>query len=178
MMIGTGAAAAKRDCGTCTLCCKTMDVGALYKAAGKWCQFCTTGKGCGQYMLRPKQCRDFQCLWMMNQNFGPEWKPDRAKFVLTTEFQDKCLTIMVDPGQPHAWKRAPYRAVIEQMVIRQMSEGRIICIVDDHKRWLLLPEGPQELGPRKMSFDWTIKTTQTPAGPHFDIEISGVQKAA
>ncbi|MGL4727878.1 MAG: hypothetical protein ACRCWO_03900, partial [Bosea sp. (in: a-proteobacteria)] len=75
------------------------------------------------------------------------------------------------------WKRAPYLAVIEGMVPRQMSEGRIICIVDDKKRWILLPEGAQELGPRNMEFEWTIRTTQTPSGPHFDIEISAKQAA-
>ncbi len=178
-MLGqTAASTAKRTCGTCTLCCKVMDVATLYKPAGKWCRFCKTGQGCGQYALRPKQCREFQCLWLMNENFGPEWKPERAKFVLTTEFEGKALTIMVDPGQPHAWKREPYKAVIEGMVTRQMVEGRIVCIVDDNKRWILLPEGPQELGPRAMEFSWAIRTTQTPAGPHFDIEITRGEKAA
>ncbi len=64
------------------------------------------------------------------------------------------------------------------MVTRQMVEGRIVCIVDDNKRWILLPEGPQELGPRAMEFSWAIRTTQTPAGPHFDIEITRGEKAA
>lgn len=173
----------KRECGTCGLCCKTMEVAALSKAAGMWCKFCTvtdksSAKGCRQYMLRPKQCRDFQCVWLMDSRLGPEWKPEVAKFVLASEYSGRVLSVMVDSKQPHAWKREPYRRVLKEMTVRQMSEGKIVMIVTDAKRYIMLPDTEAELGPRDMTFDWVIQRSETADGPHFAVEITRGAKAA
>jgi hypothetical protein len=176
-----------RACGSCSLCCKTMDVAALSKPAGAWCKFCTvngqmngrvSGKGCSQHMLRPKQCREFQCVWLMDGRLGPEWKPDTAKFVLASEYGGRVLSVMVDAKQPNAWKSEPYRRVLKEMTVRQMSEGKIVMIVTDTKRYIMLPDTEAELGPRDMVYDWVIQRSETPDGPHFDVEITRGAKAA
>ncbi len=55
----------KRDCGNCTACCKTHGVFETFKMPGVWCEHCSIGKGCQIYEMRPDECRDFQCAWLM-----------------------------------------------------------------------------------------------------------------
>ncbi len=73
-----------RACGACTLCCKVYDVPAVESVAGQWCRHTKAGQGCAIHATRPDHCRAFHCLWMTESWLGPEWKPDRAKMVLTS----------------------------------------------------------------------------------------------
>jgi hypothetical protein len=100
--------ASGRSCGTCTLCCKVMKIAELAKPAGEWCAHCRPGKGCGIYATRPFNCRGFHCEWMTSKGLGPEWKPEKAKFVLFKSNDGRRLTAHVDPGYPSAWRASPY----------------------------------------------------------------------
>src|SRR4029450_3980750 len=72
-----------RTCGTCTLCCKVYPVVPdLDKPRSVWCPHCVAGKGCGIHVKRPNICRTFFCNWLLDEALGPEWKPERCKFVL------------------------------------------------------------------------------------------------
>src|SRR5690242_3658954 len=74
-----------RACGTCTMCCKLVGIDELSKPMDTWCSHCIPGKGCKIYDTRPGVCRTFYCGWMTDGGFGPEWRPDRAKFLLGLE---------------------------------------------------------------------------------------------
>ena len=108
-----------RSCGTCTLCCKAVGVAEIAKPGGVWCQHCGSGKRCTIYEQRYASCRTFYCEWMMQKALGPEWKPDRAKFVLVNTDASRHLTACVDPGYPSAWRRPPYY----QQLRRWAAEG-------------------------------------------------------
>lgn len=97
-----------RACGTCTLCCKVLAVPDFDHTPGEWCTFCLPGKGCGIYPTRPVTCRGHYCEWMISQGLGPEWKPEKAKFVLFKSHGGRRLTAHVDPGYPSAWRRSPF----------------------------------------------------------------------
>lgn len=97
-----------RDCGSCTLCCKVYEVPAVQSAAGVWCRHCKPGQGCGIHETRPDHCRAFFCLWMTQDFLGPEWKPDKARFVLTMDPTTRWLFVQVDPGAAQAWRKEPY----------------------------------------------------------------------
>src|SRR5215831_7728616 len=71
-----------RSCGDCSLCCKVMGIAALDKPEGVWCGHFARGVGCAIYADRPQECRAFVCQWLVNANFGPEWKPNKCKMVL------------------------------------------------------------------------------------------------
>ena len=100
--------AAGRDCGACTLCCKVYDVPAVESVAGSWCRHCQPGRGCGIHETRPEHCRAFFCLWMTQDFLGPDWKPDRSRFVLTMDPGTRWLFAQVDPGAAQAWRKQPY----------------------------------------------------------------------
>jgi hypothetical protein len=69
-----------RTCGECTACCKTHGVLSLLKPTGVMCKHCT-GTGCGIYLERPPECRNFTCLWL--EGAGDEMcRPDLTGVVL------------------------------------------------------------------------------------------------
>jgi hypothetical protein len=97
-------------CGSCTLCCKLLDIPVLNKPEGQWCSHCAVGKGCTIYEKRPVPCRDFACLWLESQNekrpLPAELRPDRCKVVLTFTPDRKDVLGYCDPASPDAWKDA------------------------------------------------------------------------
>jgi hypothetical protein len=96
-----------RSCGSCTLCCKVLHIAEFDKPAGKWCAHCRPGNGCDAHAARPVSCRGFYCEWITSKGLGPEWKPERCKFVLS-KTREGNLTAHVDPGFPNAWRATPY----------------------------------------------------------------------
>lgn len=104
----TGTPAPGRACGSCTLCCKVYDVPAAGATAGNWCPNCLPGRGCKIYEARPQQCRAFFCLWMTQDYLRPDWKPDKARFVLTMDAATRWLFVQADPGAAQAWRKEPY----------------------------------------------------------------------
>ena len=45
----------------------------------------------------------------MTQDFlGPEWKPDKARFLLTMDPTTRWLFAQVDPGAAQAWRKEPH----------------------------------------------------------------------
>ena len=103
-----------RACGSCTLCCKVYDVPDAGATAGNWCPNCLPGRGCKIYDSRPQQCRAFHCLWITQDFLGPDWKPDKARFVLTMDAATRWLFVQADPGAAQAWRKEPYYAQLKR----------------------------------------------------------------
>jgi hypothetical protein len=97
-----------RECGSCTMCCKVYTFPEINKPAGVWCKFCNPGKGCKIHDNVPDPCRDFFCLWMTDGTMPDEWRPDRARFVLTIYPTNGFVYGQADLGSPGAWRRPPY----------------------------------------------------------------------
>jgi hypothetical protein len=135
-----------RDCGTCTLCCKVFDVPSVPKPMGKWCQHCLPGRGCGIHETRPEHCRAFHCLWMTGDWLGPEWKPERCKFVLTVDPVNRFLLAQLDPGSPAAWKQAPYYAHFKQWAQGGAEQGRHVLIFLNKSVTVVLPDRDVAVG--------------------------------
>jgi hypothetical protein len=115
-----------RACGTCTLCCKLLeiDTSELTKPPGVWGQHCTPGQGCGIYPTRPRLCRTFACGWLINPRLGAEWKPNRAKIVLNHDIAANGVSrasFVVDPSFPGRWREEPYYSVIRQCAYRGLA---------------------------------------------------------
>ncbi|MDY6924263.1 MAG: YkgJ family cysteine cluster protein [Pseudomonadota bacterium] len=103
-----------KSCGDCGLCCKLMGVTALAKPAGKWCRHFSKAAGCAIYETRPADCRAFNCLWLLTDALGPEWKPATAGFVLHSEQGGMRLIVESDPARPHDWRREPYQSTLRR----------------------------------------------------------------
>ena len=101
----------KRQCGSCSMCCKLMGVPEV-KKEHEWCPHADPGgKGCTIYLQRPERCRDFHCMWLLSPTQFPEyWFPAKAKIVVNTliEHGASYVAFIVDPAYPNRWREKPY----------------------------------------------------------------------
>lgn len=135
-----------RVCGTCTLCCKVYIIPEIDKKMGSWCKFCAPGKGCGKYDSRPNTCRTFNCLWILTDFLGPEWKPERSKFVMSINPQTNFLIVQVDPGAPRSWRAEPYHSQIRKWAIAGDQTGRRVVVFVNDRATVVLPDGEHDVG--------------------------------
>jgi len=135
-----------RACGSCTLCCKVYHVPAVESPAGRWCRHVRSGGGCGIHAERPDHCRAFHCLWMTEAWIGPEWRPDRAKMVLSLDPVTRFLNVQVDPGQAGAWKRAPYHDQLRRWAAASLPLQRYVLVHVNTLTTVILPDRDVPLG--------------------------------
>lgn len=131
------------------LCCKVVGVLEIAKPSGVWCRHAAPGRGCLTYDARYPSCRSFYCLWMTQQGLGPEWKPERARFVLVSTEEGRRLTACVDPGLPSAWRRSPYYENLKAWAIEGARRSPDLHLVDVQigQRWIaILPDRDVDLG--------------------------------
>jgi hypothetical protein len=148
-----------RQCGTCSLCCKVLDVKAVYKPAGQWCKHAVAGKGCNTYKLRPKSCREFECLWLQSEMFSDEWKPENAKFVMAIDAAANCLVIHPDANINAPWRREPFHSFLKTMAESFLANNQVVLINDGKMITLLLPDQEVKVGPANQKYEWTITPT-------------------
>jgi len=134
-----------KSCGSCGMCCKLLGVAALEKPAGSWCAHYARGRGCTIYQDRPAACAGFECLWLDSEKLDDAWRPDRAKFVLYTERDGARLNVVVDPGNPAAWRREPYYSRLKAMSQRAVEGCELLVSVGD-RRFVIFPEEDVDLG--------------------------------
>jgi hypothetical protein len=108
----------RRDCGSCTLCCKLVGVEELGKGRNAWCPHCEKGRGCRIYETRPATCRTFHCLWLVDQGIEECLKPERSKVVLVGSREKGEVAAFVDPAYPDAWRRDPMHWLLNRMAER------------------------------------------------------------
>lgn len=160
-----------RACGTCMMCCKVPAIEEFAKPPGVWCRHATSGKGCGIYEERPGSCRAFYCLWMQDESFGPEWKPEKAKFVVYVQRNGVNLQVAVDPNFPNAWTKAPYQAQIRKWVADGADRGHFVFVRIGARMIALLPDRDVDLGRVDAGDDIVVSRQPGAAGPIYDVEI-------
>lgn len=152
----TPSATTRRECGSCSLCCKVMGVPEV-KQRHEWCphaipgirlrqSFGATG-GCAIYQARPRPCREFNCGWLRDSSLEDYWYPLKSKIVIdvhppTLRFGEtgpdlSIIAFIVDPNYPTRWREEPYFSDIKQLA-RAGIEGRqgrkwktVVMIKDD-----------------------------------------------
>ena len=134
-----------RACGECTLCCKILKIGEIGKPQFEWCPPCAVGKGCTIFADRPQTCRTFLCSYLVSPDLGEEWKPSKARFVLTYDKGPNRISVHVDPGRIDAWRKEPYFTQIRrwgQTVAR--TRGQVI-VWEGRSAVAVLPQGEKTL---------------------------------
>jgi Fe-S-cluster containining protein len=120
-----------RSCGTCMMCCKVYTIHELNKPAGRWCVHAERGCGCKIYEARPDTCRRFYCMWIVDPTLGPEWKPEKAHFVVSLDLLGyQALTISLDASRPDAWRKEPYYSTIKGWAKKFCPENKKVLVVD------------------------------------------------
>jgi len=86
------------------------------------------------------------CGWLTNPRFGPEWKPDRSKIVITVTPDGNGLNFQCDPGFPRAWRKEPYYSHILHMASVAAAHDGIISICVGRSMTIVTPEREFPLG--------------------------------
>lgn len=136
---------ADKSCGECGMCCKLLAIAEIEKPAGRWCPSFKRGAGCGVYDSRPGACRGFECLWLQSEKLDDRWRPDRARFVMYTEDDDRRLRVVVDPDHPLAWKQEPYYSRLKAMSRRAYDGHELLVSIGD-RRIVVFPDQDADLG--------------------------------
>ncbi|SEC27640.1 zinc/iron-chelating domain-containing protein [Bradyrhizobium erythrophlei] len=137
--LGIPVAPTVRQCGSCTLCCKVLEVTDLGKPVNTVCNHIRAGGGCDIYNERPRQCRSFSCAWLQG-HLDDDWYPETAGMV--PHFGLDALNVQVDLDDPDRWREEPYFNKLCELSLKglRVSEGRpyaTLVIVGDG-RYLLL----------------------------------------
>ena len=168
---------AGRTCGTCTLCCKVVSVAEFAKPAGEWCMHCQPGKGCGIHAVRPFVCRGAYCEWMICKGLGPEWKPERAKFVLFKTNDGRRLTAHVDPGYPAAWRRSPYYENLKQWAreaAQRTPDMHVVDVMIGEHSIVILPDREVDIG--VVAADEFVRLDKMPTAGGERIEVRKLKR--
>jgi hypothetical protein len=160
-----------RSCGTCMMCCKVPAIEEFAKPPGVWCRHALSGKGCGIYPDRPASCQAFYCLWMQDESFGPEWKPEKAKFVVYLQRNGVNLQVAVDPNYPNAWTKAPYHARIRRWVADGADRGHFVFVRIGTRVIALLPGGDVDLGRVDIHDEILLSRQPAAAGFAYDVKV-------
>jgi hypothetical protein len=137
--LGIPTAPAVRQCGSCTLCCKVLEITDLEKPVNTACSHIKCGGGCDAYDERPRQCRSFSCAWLQG-HLDDDWYPETAGIV--PHFGLDALNIQVDLDHRNRWREEPYFTRLSEMSLNglRVSGKRpfaTLIIVGD-ERYLLL----------------------------------------
>jgi hypothetical protein len=158
------------------MCCKVIAIPEMPKEAGVWCPHAVPGKGCGIYENRPQGCRTFYCHWMIDPSLGPEWKPDRAKFVLhagTERIGGQLIILAVDPNFPNAWTKAPYFEMIKRWANDGAAEGRLVLVHIGSRHIAVLPDRIVEIGKVDAEFTWALVPKLEAGGVNYGVIVNG-----
>lgn len=137
--LGIPAAPTVRQCGSCALCCKVLEVTDLGKPIDTACKHIMSGGGCEIYEQRPRQCRSFTCAWLQG-HFDDDWFPEKAGIVL--HFGLDTLNVQVDIENPERWREEPYFSKLVELSLNgiRVTAARpyATLIIVGENRYLLI----------------------------------------
>ena len=106
---------------------------------------------------------------------GPEWKPDRARMVLSLDPVTRSMNVQVDPGQPKAWRREPYLGQLRRWAAASLPLKRFVLVHLNTTTTVVLPDREVALGTFAAGDRLVMRERMTPAGMTADVEkVSGI----
>ena len=145
-----------RSCGSCSLCCRLLDVPEAGKQTGQWCPHCRPGNGCSIYADRPEVCRRWACAWLTDIDIGDEWYPLKCGIVIDMLVTSEGYPVMrfhVDPRTPDVWRSEPYYSQIKGTALRGLRRdagfqfATVIAIAKRPSWLMVLPHTEIEWSP-------------------------------
>jgi hypothetical protein len=115
---------------------------------------------------------------MQDESFGPDWKPEKSKFVVYMQANAPNLQIAVDPSFPNAWMRPPYHARIKKWAADGGAQGRFVFVRIGMRLIALLPDREVDLGRVEPSDDIVVSRQPGPAGFVYAVEVKRGEGAA
>ena len=167
----------EKQCGDCSLCCKIMSIPELNTPKDVWCEHVIKKRGCGIYETRPHSCRGFQCLWLQDPRLPPDWKPNKAKFVMVGG-RGAELVVHVDSNSPGAWRHEPYLSGLRAIAQAGQAQGGLVVIIERGESTVLLADREVPVGALEADDRIVSGQVATPSGPRFEVKVMKAGDAA
>jgi hypothetical protein len=151
------------------MCCKLLEIKALEKPAGQWCQHCSTRKQCDQYLTRPQVCHNFFCAYMTEPGLGEEWKPSTSRMMMTYSNDGNHLFVQVDPTRPDAWRKEPYYRQLKKLAAMNNPNGQQIIVSINDRNIVIFPDREVDIGAIGEQETVRFERVQTPQGPRTEV---------
>jgi len=104
----------KKECGECTMCCELLPIPELQKPESILCGFCKINKGCSVYKNRPNSCKEFNCVYIQDEDVDLELRPDNSK-VMFEKVTDTLYLALELPRDIGSWRETKVLDFIEQL---------------------------------------------------------------
>ncbi|HZV02343.1 MAG TPA: hypothetical protein VFF73_36890 [Planctomycetota bacterium] len=132
-----------RTCGACAACCYIPAVPSLGKGEYELCRH-SSASGCGVYASRPRECRDYSCLWLSSELGELTDRPDRVGLVfdrpsLIEEHADYAGVPFVCAREIHADAREGERAA---ELLRRLARAWVVRLTSPDGRTRLTGPAP------------------------------------
>ncbi len=122
-----------RKCGSCSLCCKLLELHEIPSKIGEWCEYCDPKSGCQIYSGKPKECETYKCMWLQMENVGAELRPDKSHIIFD-KTSDKTICARQD---------ADYK--LSKLVMQQVKEfnkqSYSVVILRNEMKYVYLANG-------------------------------------
>jgi len=135
----------EKTCGTCSLCCKLLDIHELEKPAGVWCQHARPGKGCAIHGHHPGVCQAFRCWWLDEPQAADNWKPEKCGFLIR-EAEKHLMIIDVEASRADSWKREPYYGQIKRWSKSAQTGEGLVTVRCNGRVTVVFPEADLDIG--------------------------------
>lgn len=101
---------------------------------------------------------------------GPDWKPERAKMVLTIDPATRFLLVQVDPGSANAWRADPYYRQLKQWAAAAMPRRQHVVVFLNKSATVILPDRDVPLGVMGPGDRIVARERRTASGMTLDVE--------
>lgn len=133
-----------RSCGSCQACCTALAVAKFPKGENVRCKY-QCDEGCSIYVRRPRECKDFACLWLAGAlDLGD--RPDTLGllfYVAPFRKNDALYVIELEEGASDTHNGI---AMIEFLRTRLMAYATVIRPLDTTKNRRYIPSYFSEKG--------------------------------
>lgn len=145
MIVPAPETSSDKSCGSCTLCCKLLAIAELEKPRDRWCAHCAPGQGCGIYEARPRECTLFECGWKVDARLGPEWRPDRSKFLMAYDGNARRMVVHVDANADN-WRREPFISGLRSVAADVAATGGMVMVMQRNRTLVIQQDREIDLG--------------------------------
>lgn len=131
-----------RECGNCTACCTQLNVPEYDAPVGVTCSNCKVigaDAGCTIHTTRHQVCRNFSCLWLMQEQIPDALRPDRSHVLFELPAGAKTYVGHIDPAFPDAYNEPGVRVLIQK--ITEAGNAVVLHLGAGRDRIYALPAG-------------------------------------